>query len=977
MINSNNSEFISSEFPSQARLSFPFKNHKPNNISFKHSVNMINSEKKPNNHRQYLIDFIRDNNNKNRKSPAPKQMITNKNQSKFLNSNEKNNEEIIDSNIFFNDYFNQQIRIEKNNYNKYNSDKLIDICDYIGEDSKRPINLEIMNIKMNNFIPGRISSKSFGLINSYAANTNQGIDRNYNDDRVKIMINMNRPENYFKKSPWPLISFFGIFDGHNGDHCADFLRQNLLKYIYTNPNFPKNIEKSIKEAFIKADEDYLKNYLYTKDNKNMNMSINYNSDYYNNSGSCGLILLIVDTKIYVANVGDSRCIISCHNGKIQKDVTRDHKPEFPYEKKRIYDNGGNIYRNETLFNDDFENNKILLGPYRVNPGKLSVSRTIGDARAKIKKLGGIPNVIIPEPDIYVFDYYKDNIDYFILGCDGIFDRLKSSEVFQCANVILDKTKELLEKNNKFNHSFNTSYDKKINMSTTCGNIVDMILRASMLRKSYDNVTCIMIAFKDLLFGNNNYFKIDKEINEKENLNIYESKKNLKNSSSNIALHNEHINKDIKIKENKDINYFDFYNKNTNDYDDDMKNYTFTKTNKYNIYNNNNYLYFDNNKNNNENYEIKNRSENKNKNEIKNHRRIASQSQEKKIRELISLFSINNKKGINNDNSKLLYRSYGSKNDIIKDQQELNLQNETKKKNIFDKKEKVKENENDKENDKEKEKEKNKNNISTYIVNNERISATNKNIGFNLENDNILKKKKITFYKKNNLELKNNENNRSNYSFIKKYNSITKEANNKNNKNMNSLILNENESNYHTNDSLKIKTKTSQMLNDTPNKIDNFTKRITTRKIIRKANNIFNIRNNFKDKIDNNNNHNLTLNNKNNFFYSITTSNKANNEIKNSHDSLNNNLKSNINIKKSNINYERYKNQNLRYYPDTNQEKDYQINKKEKDEKNNNTKVYTSLVNKPGKYEKIKRIENVNLPLSSSVGIIYTKKNKIK
>ena len=195
--------------------------------------------------------------------------------------------------------------------------------------------------------------------------------------------------------------------------------------------------------------------------------------------------------------------------------------------------------------------------------------------------------------------------------------------------------------------------------------------------------------------------------------------------------------------------------------------------------------------------------------------------------------------------------------------------------------------------------------------------------------------------------------------------------------MNLLILNENESNYHTNDSLKIKTKTSQMLNDTPNKIDNFTKRITTRKIIRKANNIFNIRNNFKDKMDNNNNHNLTLNNKNNFFYSITTSNKANNEIKNSHDSFNNNLKSNINIKKSNINYERYKNQNLRYYPDINQEKDYQINKKEKDEKNNNTKVYTSLVNKPGKYEKIKRIENVNLPLSSSVGIIYTKKNKIK
>ena len=179
MINSNNSEFPLGEFPSQNRLSFPFKNYKPNNISFKNSVNIINSEKKPNNHRQYLIDFIRDNNNKNRKSPAPKQMISNKNKSKInsnSNSIDDNNEEIIDKNIFFNDYFNQQMRFEKINHNKYNVDKLMDICDYIGEDSKRPINLEIMNVKMHNFIPGRISSKSFGLINSYAANTNQGID---------------------------------------------------------------------------------------------------------------------------------------------------------------------------------------------------------------------------------------------------------------------------------------------------------------------------------------------------------------------------------------------------------------------------------------------------------------------------------------------------------------------------------------------------------------------------------------------------------------------------------------------------------------------------------------------------------------------------------------------------------------------------------------------------------------------------------
>ena len=949
MINySNNSEYLSKEYPSQIRLSFPFKNPKQSNISFKNSVNMINSDKKSNNHRQYLIGFIRNNNNKNRKSPSPSQIISKGNHSKNLNLPIKESETIIDKKIFFNDYFNQQLKFEKNNYNKNNPNELlIDINEYIGEDARRPINLEMMNINMNNFIPGRISSKSFGLINSYAANTNQGIDRNYNDDRVKIIINMNRPSNYVKKASWPLISFFGIFDGHNGDHCAEFLRQNLLQYIYTNPNFPKNVEKSIKEAFLKADEDYLKNYSLIKDKNIINANINSNSnlDYYNNSGSCGLILIIVDTKIYIANVGDSRCIMSCQNGKIQKDVTRDHKPEFPYEKQRIYDNGGNIYRNETIFNEDFENKshkKILLGPYRVNPGKLSVSRTIGDAKAKLETLGGLPHVIIPEPDIYVFDYYKDNIDYFILGCDGIFDRLKSFEIIQCVNTILDKNKELLKNGYKFNHCFNSSYDKRINMSTTCGNIVDLVLRAAMLRKSYDNVTCIMVAFKDLLVGNNN-IENSKEINESESSNLNEKEKNIKNNNSNYVLLNGHKNKEINI-----INYEHDKNSEKNfDNNNNLENNKyFMQINKYNNTYNNNFIFIDNKIKNNEN---KNKSENRNKNEIKNHRRIASQSQEKKIRELISLFSINNKKATNNDNSNLLYRSYGSKNDIPNDEKKDNIQTNKKNRILLDV------------NNLEKN---SSTNITLFQNNKERLSATSKNNEFDSDEKNPKKKKEITFFRKINLELRNSGNN---FSYIKKYNSITKEDNdnNTNNNPINNTIIEK------RNISNRGKINTTHILFETPIKHENFAKRITTRKIVRKTNNIFNI----KEKIDNsNNNHNLTMsNNKNNFFHSINSSNKDNNEKAKDKEKSNIITKLSINIKKNNYNYEKYKNRNLKFQPIINHTEGHQIKPEEKEEKFD----YKNFLNKSRKYQKNKRIQGNNLPLSSSVGIIYAKKNKIK
>ena len=48
-----------------------------------------------------------------------------------------------------------------------------------------------------------------------------------------------------------------------------------------------------------------------------------------------VIILIVDKKIYVANVGDSRCLVSMENGKKIFEVTKDHKPNSPNEVKRI------------------------------------------------------------------------------------------------------------------------------------------------------------------------------------------------------------------------------------------------------------------------------------------------------------------------------------------------------------------------------------------------------------------------------------------------------------------------------------------------------------------------------------------------------------------------------------------------------------------------------------------------------------------
>jgi len=45
---------------------------------------------------------------------------------------------------------------------------------------------------------------------------------------------------------------------------------------------------------------------------------------------------------------------------------------------------------------------MFLGPFRVLPGRLSVSRTFGDIEAKLERLGGKPGVVIAQPEIASF-----------------------------------------------------------------------------------------------------------------------------------------------------------------------------------------------------------------------------------------------------------------------------------------------------------------------------------------------------------------------------------------------------------------------------------------------------------------------------------------------------------------------------------------------------------------------------------------------
>ena len=421
------------------------------------------------------------------------------NEKEYHNTNNKHNININTSTII-----NPGNTAEQNMFQKF-----VTINDIIGE--KCNLNLDILNLYFENYEQSKTSKKTMGSIKSYGVNTFQGIVRNYNEDRVSIIINMNKPKNFLKK--WPKISFFGIYDGHGGEGCSEFLRDNLHKYICENDFFPENIPEAIKYGITKAEYEFINNYALSPDK----------TEIKDKSGSCLIIILIIESDVYIANVGDSRCLLSMDNGKTYIAVTKDHKPNSPNEIIRIKNNGGNIYQSQTIINNlenAYLNGKILIGPYRVIPGRLSVSRTIGDAEAKIQKFGGNPNVIISTPDIFYYNLKKENLDFFILGCDGIYDQMTNKEILDLAWMILKTNKNSEYKENGLN-SYNNSNNNNINNDLNdihykSGLIVDLIIKSSLARKSFDNVTCLFIGLKDFFQEKPNGIDINKNNNELNN-----------------------------------------------------------------------------------------------------------------------------------------------------------------------------------------------------------------------------------------------------------------------------------------------------------------------------------------------------------------------------------------------------------------------------------------------------------------------------
>ena len=109
-------------------------------------------------------------------------------------------------------------------------------------------------------------------------------------------------------------SFYAVFDGHTGDKCSDFMAKNLHKYIAKElnkhvgtPLTSELVEAAIVQACSLVDKEWLRLAKIRKAR----------------DGCCCIAALILGSRLFVVNVGDSRAVVST------KDVATVSAPSPP------------------------------------------------------------------------------------------------------------------------------------------------------------------------------------------------------------------------------------------------------------------------------------------------------------------------------------------------------------------------------------------------------------------------------------------------------------------------------------------------------------------------------------------------------------------------------------------------------------------------------------------------------------------------
>ncbi|ETV64194.1 hypothetical protein, variant 2 [Aphanomyces astaci] len=219
-------------------------------------------------------------------------------------------------------------------------------------------------------------------------------------------------------------SFFGVFDGHGGMEASQYVNEHLHKNIsshisaqcsthhgqsVSSNDMHTLITQGLSSAFDTTDADFL------------------NSSSRPQAGSTATTVMVAGSIIYVANVGDSRTVLSRHGRAIR--LSNDHKPSRPDEAQRIRDTGGFIIHGRVMgelavsraFGDsDFK----TYDAYSCHPSGLTLEDEHGVEQPMVNPSEILKGpLVISTPEISHVEITEHD-EFLLLACDGLFDVLE-------------------------------------------------------------------------------------------------------------------------------------------------------------------------------------------------------------------------------------------------------------------------------------------------------------------------------------------------------------------------------------------------------------------------------------------------------------------------------------------------------------------------------------------------------------------------
>uniref|UniRef100_A0A7S2BV78 Uncharacterized protein n=1 Tax=Octactis speculum TaxID=3111310 RepID=A0A7S2BV78_9STRA len=298
---------------------------------------------------------------------------------------------------------------------------------------------EDLNLCLTNAFKSSTQLHSPALSLSISYHSVKG-DREYQEDRVAVIPDLFAAvevQDVYKValSEDEEIAYLGLFDGHNGYMCSTLLQRRMHHALLLQPLFPESPEAALKLACTQMDKEVCQMVAQSEDE----------------SGSTGIMVLFDGTHLIVANVGDSRCVLS--RGGHAIELSSEHRlTTRPDERKRVEQAGGTIISN------------------RVN-GTLAVSRSFGDVPHKgftSGSEGSWKDVVIAVPETRQ-EALQKNDEFIVVATDGLWDVMHSQQVINFIRRRLSSHRNLVR-------------------------MAKEVTAEALREKSVDNVSVIIVAF---------------------------------------------------------------------------------------------------------------------------------------------------------------------------------------------------------------------------------------------------------------------------------------------------------------------------------------------------------------------------------------------------------------------------------------------------------------------------------------------------